>query len=225
MNHKLLFLIPILAIISGVSVFALSDFEQIDLQTADLLGTSALTLAGTSNAEKTGVRDNVEIIVKDQYGKIVFYDTTHNKVVTHGENCAAKMLFGTSGGDEVGSTVCVGAINQGFNVIQLGESSTAVADTDVDLVDQADETGLTGYTQGTIAWTNSTTGSYSTVVISATFTNTGATETIREVGLFNSTTAATNGMYARAVVSDAVVANGDDITINWTFETGAATVP
>ena len=228
MKNKLLLLIPIFGIIA-LTPFVIFENSYIDAST-QFIAPSAIqekSIAKSSGiVDEVAIADNVEFILKDSHGNIKQIATNHNKVVTHGENCVAKMIFGQSGGDEAGTSVCVGAINSGFNVIQLGESATAVSDGDINLVDPADEAGLSGPQQGSITWTNSTNGSFSTVVISKVFTNTGSSETINEAGIFNSTTSSTNGMYARVTApSPFVVANGDTLTVNWTFETGSAAVP
>jgi hypothetical protein len=213
--NKLLLLIPLVAIAAISPLFLLEAENNLDV----------LTLDNSKGKDPVGIKDNVEIIVRDPNGNITYRETVHNKVVTHGENCVAKMIFGDVGGDESGTVVCIGTINAGFNFIGLGEDNTAVADSDTDIINPADEPGLSTPIRGTITWTNSTNGSYSSVLISSTFTNAGSSETIEEVGLFNATSSTTRGMYARALTGSAVVANGADITINWTFETGSAAVP
>lgn len=219
MNSKLLLLIPVVAAtVFGLSFTDFANYDQPD-------NVIPLSLENIKGKDPVGVKDNVEVFVHDRDGNLTFHDTTHNKVITHGENCVAKMIFGTLGGDEAGTSVCVGAINAGFRYIGLGESSTAVADTDTDLLTPAIEAGLSTPILSTATWTNSTTGSFSSVLLSSAFTNTGASETINEVALFNETSTATRGMYARAVISPAALNNGDTITVNWTFETGSAAVP
>lgn len=217
MDKRLLLILPVVVSVLAVASFANFDFETESIQTQS-----------NSNpfVDKVGLRENVEFILYDQNGNIKQRDVTHNKVVTHGENCVLKMVFGLGGGAETGTGVCVGAITHGFSVIGLGEDNTAVSDGDLDLINPADETGLATPLQGTLAWTNSTNGSFGSVIISASFTNTGATETINEAVLYNSTTTATNSIYSRVVAgSPYVVANGDTLTVNWTQEIGSATVP
>ena len=220
MTSRKFLLIPIFAVLGIASVFLIDS--SVDAQSQQLV---LKPLASEKPfVTELGQKDNVVWTLRDKDGNIIKQETSHNKVVTHGENCVAKMIFGGAG--TAGNSVCTGALTGAWDVIQIGESATAVADGDTNLVDPADETGLTGYHQGTVAWTNSTNGSFSTVVISISVTNTGASENINEAGLFNSTTAATNGMYARVTApSTFTVANGDTLDVNWTFETGEATVP
>ncbi len=173
------------------------------------------------------MKGHTEIIASNENG-VFSYQQLPNKIVTHGENCMAKMLFGAAGGDELGGTVCVGIINAGWNFIGLGETGTAsfaFVDGDTGLRDPADEAGLSANIAGTITWTNSTGGSFQTTLISAQFTNTGATEVVNEAGLFNGTAGANTSMFAGNNFSNVTLNNGDDITINWTFEIGEATVP
>jgi len=173
------------------------------------------------------MRGHMEVIANNEDG-IFYYHQSPNKIVTHGENCMAKMLFGNDGGDEVGTVVCVGIINAGWNFIGLGETggpSSAFVDGDTGLRDPADSAGLNTNTQGTITWTNSTGGSFQTTLISVQFTNTGATEVVNEAGMFNGTAGANTSMFAGNNFANVTLNNGDDITINWTFEIGEATVP
>jgi len=170
----------------------------------------------------------MEVIATDSEGNIFSYEQSDNKIVTRAENCVAKMVFGSLGGGTVGNTACIGAITSGYQFIALGETggpSSAFVDGDLDLRDPADEAGLSAPLRGTVTYTNSTDASFSSTLISSQFTNTGATEVVNEAGLFNSTTVATNGMFAGNNFANVTLNNGDDITINWTVEIGEATVP
>jgi len=218
--------IGLLAVVIAVCV-SLGAFTLSTPLTPEI-NTTTLAIADTqkdSAVGKAGVRGFVEVIHKDKDGNIKNYFKSPNKVVTHGEICAAKMLFGVSGGDETGTVACVGAINAGFRYIGLGEGTTAAADADTDLENEADESGLSTPLLSTAVWTNSTTSSFNTVVLSATFTNSGSSETISEVALFNATDSSTRGMYARNVFTGIPLATSDDLTINWTQELGEASVP
>jgi len=173
------------------------------------------------------MRGHMEVIASNDYG-VFSYQQGDNKIVTHGENCVLKMIFGAAGGDTIGTVVCIGEINAGFHFIGLGETggaSTPFVDGDTDLRDPADSAGLSAVKVGSITWTNSTGGSFGSVLISANFVNTGASEVVNEAGLFNGTTAATNGMFAGNNFVNVTLNTNDDITINWTVEVGEATVP
>lgn len=218
----LLLTVVMVAVFASLGAFYFSEPIP-DLNTAGLV--IADTVPKDSPVGKAGLKGFVEVIHTDKEGNVKNYFKTPNKVVTHGEICAAKMLFGVSGGDETGTTACIGAINAGFRYIGLGEGTTAAADADTDLENPADESGLSTPLLSTAVWTNSTTGSFNTIVLSATFTNSGSSETISEVALLNATDNTTRGMYARNVFSGIALATSDDLTINWTQELGEATVP
>ncbi len=211
--NKALWLLPIVI----TTVFSVYLFENISMSDSVTMTT----------ANQAFMRGHVEVTASNDNG-VFAYQQGDNKIVTHGENCVLKMIFGSLGGDTVGTVVCIGAIDAGFRYIGLGETGTAstpFVDGDTDLRDPADEAGLSAVKIGTVAWTNSTGGSFGSVIISAQFTNTGATEVVNEAGLFNGTTASTNGMFAGNNFANVTLNNGDDITINWTVEVGEATVP
>ena len=211
--------ITLVSIVLFTGIFSVYLYETLTL---DAKSTSFL-----SGSSIVFMRGHTEIIASNENG-VFSYEQSNNKIVTHGENCMAKMLFGSQGGDQVGTTVCIGIINAGWNYIGIGETggaSSAFVDADTGLRDPADEAGLSANKQGTITSTNSTTGSFQTTLISATFTNTGATEVVNEAGLFNGTAGANTSMFAGNNFANVTLNNGDDITINWTFEIGEATVP
>lgn len=170
----------------------------------------------------------VEYWVHDKDGNLKQYDKTHNMVVNSGENCALKLLMAATGGDASGNTVCTGTIDAGFRYIGLEESAVAVAATDVDLNDPADSAGLSTPLLSSASWTNSTgTGAASRaiVVLTAQFTNSGASETITGAALLNATAEATRGMYAHTLFSSsAIVDTTDTLTVTWTVTTGNGTV-
>jgi len=218
--------IGIFAIAGIVALLGASAFTLLTVDDPTTLAVSSIPPNDFSrDLESVGFVDNVSIVIRDGSGNITHEETVHNKVLTHGENCVSKMIFGVSGGDESGNDVCIGIINAGFRYIGLGEGTTSPADTDTDLENAADESGLSTPLLSTAVWTNSTTSSFNTVVLSATFTNAGSSEDISEAVLFNATDSSTRGAYARATFTPATVTNGGDITINWTFETGEAAVP
>jgi len=213
LNKLLLGLIPFFAL---ATIFTVYLYENVTIES---------NIAST--VSHAFMRGHMEVIASHPNGDIFSYQQSPNKIVTHGENCVLKMMF-ADGPESVGTVVCVGAITDGFYYIGLGETggpSAAFVDGDVDLRDPADEAGLSAVIAGSRTFTNSTDASFGSVLISAQFTNTGATETVNEAGLFNSTTVATNGMLAGNNFVNVTLNNGDDITINWTVEVGEATVP
>lgn len=219
-------LVPIFIIAVGVANlnFNESDVSEFGSDNPTLKITTEKKVRPNFN-EASFSKGFVEIIHTDSNGNILNHIKQHNLIVTHGENCVAKMMFGLSGGDETGSTVCVGELNNGFNYIGLGEGTTSPTDGDIDLENPADETGLSTPLQGSLTFTNSTNGSFFSVDISATFTNTGASENISEIALLNDTSVSTRGMFARNTFTPITVNTSDDITVIWTQQYGKGTLP
>lgn len=210
--NKAIWLLPIVI----TTVFSVYLFENISISDNVDASTQAF------------IRGHMVIIASDTDGNIYSYEQSDNKIVTRAENCVAKMVFGFDGGATVGNTACIGLIDSGYQFIALGVTggpSSAFVDGDLDLRSPATQAGLINPIRGTVTYTNSTDASFSSTLISAQFTNTGATETVNEAGLFNSTTVSTNGMFAGNNFANVTLNNGDDITINWTVEIGEATVP
>ena len=176
-------------------------------------------------APTTGLMMGHAIIeAHDSQGNLIAYRETDNEVVNTGENCVLKMLFGGSQGESVGTNVCVGANTEPWTTIAIGTTSTTAADTHVGLLNETSTTvGLTRGVATTQTWQNGTgaVGDTATqITLSKTFTNGGSSHTIQESGLFNSTTVAASGMLARQTFSGVTLANGDSITVTWTFTVG-----
>lgn len=193
-----------------------------------LTGTKANVNSIDSNtsAMMTG---HVITTVTDADGNIKAYRQSDNLIVNNGENCVLKMLFGASGGTSVGTgtNTCTGAITSGFRVIAIGNNTSVAGNTNSTL--GADYTsssisGLQRKTATTITLTNSTatTGvSQATAVLAATFTNNGSSgQQVTESGLFNSTSTAADGLFARQQFSAVTLNNGDQITVQWTVNIG-----
>ncbi len=169
------------------------------------------------------------VTVKDQFGVTKAIRQTQNAVVNDGENCIAKMIFGSAGGDQVGNSVCIGAINAGWRFMGLDQDPITLS-TDSDLRDQSASAGLSSYEKADVTWNQNSTGlavsaSKVTLRLSNLFTNTGASDDIFAVGLFNSTTDATNSMLSKANFTSVTVANLGTLTVNYDFEVGGGTVP
>ena len=176
-------------------------------------------------APTTGLMMGHAIIeAHDSEGNLIAYRETDNEVVNTGENCVLKMLFGGTSPTQAGTTVCTGGTTAPWNVISIGTTSTAAADTDFQLGNETSSTaGLTRGVATTQTWQNGTgvVGAGDTqITLSKTFTNSGSSHEIRESGLFNSTTVDGSGMLARQVFNGVTLANGDSITVTWTFTVG-----
>ena len=174
-------------------------------------------------APATGMMMGHAIIeAHDSEGNLIAYRETDNEVVDRGEQCVLKMLFGGSGPGASGNTVCTGANNDPWTTIAIGTDNTAAADTQGQLLNETSTVG--GLTRGyatTQTWQNGSGSTATQITLSKTFTNSGSSHTIVESGLFNSTDASTDsGMLARQVFSGVTLANGDSITVTWTFSVG-----
>lgn len=205
-----------LAIVGGMFVANVSG----------LIGFQSTDSKMQTSAYMTG---HVETILRDADGNIKEYRQSDNLITNNGENCVLKLLFQDDGagaglGSGTGTSRCIGALNEPWHVIALGTGSTAVNGTDFRLDTETSATGLGRAAATTKTWTNSTastsTGS-AQIVMARTFTNTsGSQVTVTESGLFNSTTIAGSGMFARQTFSGIAVNNNDSLTVQWTVNVG-----
>ena len=173
---------------------------------------------------------HLEIEARNADGEIIAYRQSDNEVVDDGEQCILKLLFATSATSEAGrgeytstgAGACTGALTHAWDVIGIGTTTTAADDVNVKL---GNETGTSdGLHRGvatTKTWSNGTGSSATQIVLSKTFTNESPrAHAIAESGLFNSTTVGASGMLAHKEFSAVTLANGDSITITWTFRVG-----
>ncbi len=191
-----------------------------------LIGFKSTDSKAQTGAYMTG---HVETILRDADGNIKEYRQSDNLITNTGENCVLKLLFQDDGsggglGSGTGTTYCTGSLNSPWHVIALGTGSTAVNGTNYVLVSETSATGLGRAVATTKTWNNSTaqasTGN-ANIVMAKTFTNTsGGTVTVSESGLFNSTTIAGSGMFARQTFSGIAVNNNDSLTVQWTVSVG-----
>ena len=153
--------------------------------------------------------------------------------------------YATTNGGGAAVAACTGVLTGAWDVIAIGTSNAAgnsfICDTsgngefdqtcaDAEFHDvlttmgaellTSDATGLARDVATTKTWTNGTGTTDTTIVLKKTFTATGATPTVRESGLFNSTTVAGSGMLAHKTFANVVLADGDSITVQWTFTVG-----
>jgi hypothetical protein len=206
-------LIAIVGVASGLVGYTFSTSENVSPATS--FATSAL-LSG-----------HVELEVRDSEGNIKAYRQTDNVITTTGENCALRALFSPASiGSNAGTGVCVGALTEAFSFIELGTGSGTEQSTDITLFTPITSGTLAIAPASTITWTNSTTNTGATnaakVVLSKTFTSDGS-NTITEAGLFNGTSANTNGMFAHKLFTSVSIANNDQLTVEWTINIGNST--
>ena len=209
-------LIPIL--LSAITIPAvISVFLYDSLQTSEILTTEETSLGA----------GHFTIYVKDSTGNLIDTRQSDNAVLNSGENCIAKMIFGDP--TDAGNTVCTGTTDEAWDFLCLDEDPTVYSDA-TDLVNPADEAGLSACRQGVITWNQNSTGGTDalakvTLRISTTFTNSGSSETIQAVGVFNSSTVTTNSMLSKANFTSVAVPNGGTLTVNYDYEVGGGTVP
>lgn len=198
-----------------------------------LLTANVSGLMGQNSVDtiKTGayMTGHVETILTDSDGNIIGYRQSDNLITNIGETCATKLLFyndTVSGQGNAATTgTCSGALNSPWTFIALGTGTGTVNGTDTGLYTETSAAGLARARATTVTFTNSSgTGSTSaaSVLIERTFTNTsGGTVTVTESGLFNETSSsATDSMFAKQVFGGIGVNNGDSLTVRWTINIG-----
>ena len=218
-----------------------------------LSGALGIAMMDTFNDQKIGVSNvdtglmtgHLEIEARNADGELFAYRQTDNEVVDDGEQCILKMLFastnssGVGRGDAAGTDDCVGKLVGAWDVIAIGTTTTAAAETNVKLGNET--AGVPGLERAHASktWTNTTgAANNNKIELTKTFTLTGSNEhIIRETGLFNITEShhaqcsglcqgsigthhPGSGMLAHKVFSAVTLATGDSITITWTFQVG-----
>jgi hypothetical protein len=179
---------------------------------------------------------HVESTLRDADGNVKEYRQSDNVITNTGENCVARLLFaedGSATGQGAGSAVtgpsqtsgtCNGALQEPWNKIAIGTSTTKANGTNYLLGSElTSPSGLARGIGSITTWTNSTgnaANSFATVILEKTFSNTGTAVQVAESGLFNSTTANSNGMFARQNFTAITVGNGDSLTVRWTINIG-----
>ena len=201
---------------------------------AVLSGALGMSLTGTFSDQKIGVTNvatglmtgHLEIEARNADGEIIAYRQTDNEVVDEGEQCILKMLFGSNGAfgrgeyTSLGNGACTGILTGAWDVIAIGTGGGGPAETDVKLTTESTANGGARGVATAKTWGNLTAG-IPQIVMSKTFTATGGDiGAVTESGLFNSTTVAGSGMLARNIFSAVTLADGDSITITWTFKVG-----
>ena len=224
MNSKttIIGLVAAIAVLSGAMGMSVTGTFS-DLKTAEYspISTSTGMLLG-----------HVEIEARHADGELYDYRQLDNAVVDDGEQCILKMLFGSGGAhggsangrgeyaSGAGTAACTGALTGAWDVIAIGTGTDAAIEADVKLGTESTTNGAARGVATTKTWGNLTAG-IPQIVMSKTFTATGGDiGAVTESGLFNSTTAGAQGMLARNVFSAVTLADGDSITITWTFKVG-----
>ena len=228
MNPKstIIVLVAALAVLSGAMGMSMTG----------AFSDQGIMTASTGNAATGMLIGHVAIEGRHADGELFAYRQLDNAVVDDGEQCILKMLFsnGTSGTGRgatatAGTGACTGALTGAWDVIGIGTTTTSAADTDVRLGNETSTSnGLLRGTATSKTWSNGTGTDATQIVLSKTFTNESPrAHAIAESGLFNSTTVCVSttgvgcqGMLAHKEFSAVTLANGDSITITWTFRVG-----
>ena len=188
----------------------------------------------------------VMIEAHNEDGELIAYRLGDNEVVDGGEQCILKMLFATTGGLTSGNTdgrgeyasddVCTGVLTGAWDVIAIGVGTVAVGnaaahdllsglEVECNAIVNAGATTCLADAQlkrasaTTKTWTNGTGDTLTEIVLAKTFSSTGSA-TIRESGLFNSTSVDSGGMLSHKTFSAVALTSGDSITVTWTFTVG-----
>ncbi len=209
-------LVAALAVLSGAMGMTLTG----------VLSDQQITTASNKSVATALMTGHLEIEAHRPNGELYAYRQFDNAVVDDGEQCILKLLFATTGQGEAGrgeytstgAGQCTGALTGAWDVIAIGTGTDAAAETDVVLGNEGTTNGAARGVATEKTWTNST---IPQIVMKKTFTASGgAIGAVTESGLFNSTTVAGSGMLARNTFSAVTLADGDSITITWTFKVG-----
>ena len=225
MNSTIVGLVAAIAVLSGGLGFSTTGvFDDQNLMASNLPATAGFLIG------------QVEIEAHDADGELIAYRQSDNAVVDDGEQCILKMLFASKGetndgrGQYIGTDECKGILTGAWDVIAIGIGDPiTVTDKDVILVTEltsshASSTLVRGAAT-TKTWNNESglgagdSDLYTKIVLKKTFTSSGDA-TVTESGLFNSTTVAGSGMLAHQAFTGVVLADGDSITVQWTFRVG-----
>ena len=228
MNPKstVIVLVASIAILSGAMGMSMTGaFSDQELMTAS-----------TKNVAIGLMTGHLEIEARNADGELFAYRQTDNEVVDDGEQCILKMLFATTGTSNAGrgeytstgAGACTGSLTGAWDVIGIGTTTTSAADTDVRLGNETSTSnGLHKGMATTKTWSNGTGTDATQIVLSKTFTNESPrAHAIAESALYNSTDAGVGfqayhtGMLAMKKFSAVTLAEGDSITITWTFRVG-----
>ena len=192
---------------------------------AGVMGFKTAPMAKTMGATGAYMTGHVTTILTDSQGNVKQYRQSDNVVTNNGENCVLRMLFqaGANRGAGSGTSACTGTLNNAWDVIAVGTGTGKANGTDYLLGSELTASGFQRGVATTKTWTNSSGNgatSSAQIVLAKTFTNSGTSTQVSESGLFNTTTANTNSIFARQNFTAITVANGDSLTVQWTINVG-----
>ncbi len=183
---------------------------------------SVLDKTSEGSMEAGMFRGHLEIIHTDPDGNVLSYQQTDNAIMSEGEMCVARALFGSAAAG-TGATRCLGDPGT-FNVIALDDTTTVGSSLDAkSLPSELTAAGL--YRQdvtagnGTISIPTEASGAASDAVarVSNTFQFSAAgPQTVLAAALLNSTTTTADALFAMKNFPSSVTLNlNDQLTVNW----------
>ena len=184
-----------------------------------VLGTSSTPLAiGTSTIDGfqdgTGMLGHLTLVSTDSDGQIKSYQQTDNLITRRGTDCFAHILFEPT--NVVGGSANCSGDPSIFDAIGIG-TGNGQSDTSNDLASETSTSGLVPFADTSVLVADNT-GSGATAIVEVTFTSGGATTSITEAGIFNSTTTGgTTQMMAYRDFTAISLDNGDSLTVTWTI--------
>lgn len=184
------------------------------LGTAIALGLGAFGISNSFGTNDASTLDSSSFMVghitltaHDEYGNIKQYIQTDNVVLNTADNCISEKIFTLTSG-----TGCTLADNYDF--IHIGTGGDAGDEVET-AVDPLPNTYNDSAQASTIVLTNATSTGGATTVLTATFTDVGAT--IDEAAIRNALASGAGNPLAYQDFTDIVLGGTDDLTVEWTI--------
>jgi LytS/YehU family sensor histidine kinase len=174
---------------------------QDSFKTSDLAGVNLGLPRNAADHVCHGIFSDVEIIVRDKFGKIKHRSVQHNLRTNAGANFWHAQLFGSASATAVAK----------WMALTTDASAAAAGDTTL-----ASEETLNGLARGTADTINHTSNATTTTLVK-TWTYTGSSsKVLAKVGLFDA--ASTGNLVLETLLSSTatVNANGDTVQVTWT---------
>lgn len=213
-----------IALLGAVFAVAVGVLSMSTLSATPLLVAQSASITQESNP----MLGHVTYFVHDSNGNIKSYIQSDNLVVNRGKDCTAAVLFRSNSTSICDANQDTASTNpslvNGFNWIAVGNGTIAVNATSgsFSVLPTGGSNPVEQRLQSLAALTASS-GASAQAVLSQTFTFTAAqATTVRNSGLFDSSSTATANMFAaQDLPSGGVpVASGDSLTVTWTINLG-----
>ena len=221
MNYRLAAVMAVMGVSLGVGFLVFSGAAMNSSAQASELSNNQGAITG-----------HVSLAIYDQLGNIKAYSQSDNTIVNSGKNCISQKLFAVDHGCSLNGSRQTNAIfnaaldteyQDRFTIIAVGTGSTLPAasahGTVTGLVATSATKTLSG---GSLSQTSTgadpaAVASASVTDIVATFSNSGTNDiTYTEAGLFNKN----NVMFAYQDITDAILSDGDSLTVTWSITIG-----